>query len=75
MTISATANVLWVRLTIEEIPTMSGRYEPRSSRSCSRVPNVQSNTLVSTPSRRNWPASVATPSGGKSSSVAALVRK
>ena len=33
--------------------------------------NVQSKTLVSTPSRRSWPASVATPSGGNSSSVAA----
>ncbi len=54
---------------------MSGRYVVRSVRSCSKVPKVQSNTLVSIPSRRSWAASVAAPSGGNSISVADLVRK
>ncbi len=43
--------MLRVRLTIDEIPTMSGSQEVRSAASRSNVENVQSKTLVSTPER------------------------
>jgi hypothetical protein len=68
-------NVFPERLTIEEMPTICGWKALRSACSRAKLPNVQSKTLVSTPSLRSWPARVAAPSGGKSISVAACVRK
>ena len=52
-TISAMRMVLRVRLTIEEMPTMSGAYDWSSACSRSNVLKVQSNTFVSMPSLRS----------------------